>query len=683
VKGEIPTSNSEPIPGAFDEVSRASYRELFADRFFRRFFLSQGLSSFGDWLGLVAILALVGRITRDEFAVAAMLLARLAPSLIFGPISGVLADRWNRKRVMVFCDLGRGALVLTLPFVESVARVVPLATPLLLLFLVSALLEMLTLLWLSAKDSALPEMVPEHQLNQANSVLLTAAYGTFPVSAFAFAFLASVSGWLGQNFSLFSEFELNVEHLAFFIDGFTFMVSAILVATLLIPSRVRSKGEIGARRLWRDLLDGLSFILGHPRLRPWVGGIGMIFVGVGSFLAISIFYIQDILGAGSAGFGLMVAFVGGGLVFGVIFSGFVTRFVERDVFFTMSVFGLGLCLFIFGSVGTLTMGLFVGAILGTFAGFAYPAGLTLVQENSEEKLRGRTVGAMHTVVRLALVSALAAAPAMAKLVDQLIGRPFLLLGQIVDLTGARVVLWLGGLSVVFAGIITTRAIAARWRGQRLSTPGIFLVFEGGEGSGKTTQMFRLARFLESRGRRVVMTREPGGTEIGLKIRQMLLDQSSDELSPKAEALLYAADRAQHADQKVRPALTDGAIVISDRYIDSSLAYQGVARGLGVDRILGLSVWATEALMPDLVFLLDQEPGAGLGRMQSDHDRMESQDISFHHAVRSAYLGLARRYPQRFVVIDASRSPDDVAKEIQARVMPYLEDADRARVGSDA
>lgn len=625
---------------------------------------------------MVAILALVSRITQDEFAVAAMLLARLAPSLLFGPIAGVLSDRWDRKKVMVACDAGRAALIVTLPFVESISRAVPLLNPIALLFLISALLEMLMLMWLSAKDAALPEMVPDHQLNHANSLLLFAAYGTFPASGAAFAVLAGASRWLGRSFEFFAEFDVNTEHLAFFFDGLTFAISAVLIATLLIPSRHAERHGVKARRIWRDLIDGLRFITSHPRLRPWVIGIGMIFVGVGTFLAIAIFYVQGVLGTGSAGLGWMTAAVGGGLAFGFAFSGVVTRFVERDVLFSGSVFGLGLCLFIFGSVSTLTSGLVVGAILGGFAGFAYPAGLTLIQENADEEVRGRTVGSMHSVVRLALVGSLAAAPALAKLIDEVAGRPFLILGQIVDLQGIRVAIWLGAVSVVAAGVVTTRAIVARWRGETFSTPGIFLVFEGGEGSGKSTQIELLRRWLERQGRRVVITQEPGGTAIGEMLRKLLLDHSSASMSPKTEALLYAADRAQHAEEKIRPALRSGAIVISDRFIDSSLAYQGFARGLGVERILGLSSWATDDLMPDVVFLLDQEPKVGLHRA-GIRDRIESESISFHEAVRRAYLNLARRYPRRFVVIDAKRPAEEVASEIAERVMPYLEQPRKA------
>jgi dTMP kinase len=334
----------------------------------------------------------------------------------------------------------------------------------------------------------------------------------------------------------------------------------------------------------------------------------------------------------------------------------------------------------FASVSTLTTGLIAGGVLGLFAGFSYPSGLTLVQENSDEELRGRTLGSMHSAVRLALVAALAAAPALSKIVDGLVPGSFSLFGQQIDVQGTRAVLWAAGITIIVAAMVTSRAVSARWRGLRLSTPGIFLVFEGGEGTGKSTQIERLAAYLRSRGREVLVTREPGGSEIGRRVRALLLDPSLESMSPKTEALLYAADRAEHVEKKIRPALREGKFVISDRYVDSSLAYQGVARRLGIESVLDLSSWATDDLMPDLVFLLDVEAESGLRRAGAS-DRIELESLDFHELVHTAYHLLASRYPERFVIVDASRSADEVESDILKHVKPYLDRGDRGRVVS--
>ncbi|WP_054953018.1 dTMP kinase [Flaviflexus massiliensis] len=191
--------------------------------------------------------------------------------------------------------------------------------------------------------------------------------------------------------------------------------------------------------------------------------------------------------------------------------------------------------------------------------------------------------------------------------------------------------------------------------------GKFISFEGGDGAGKTTQIGKLAERLEAAGTEVVVTREPGGTELGLAIRQALLH--GEDLSPRTEALLYAADRAHHIATVVRPALDRGATVITDRYMDSSIAYQGAARGLGMDTIGDLNSWAVDGLMPDLTFLLDLDPVIGATRIGAAKDRLESAGDAFHAQVRRTFLDLAGREPERFVIIDASGSPEQISEEI--------------------
>lgn len=205
---------------------------------------------------------------------------------------------------------------------------------------------------------------------------------------------------------------------------------------------------------------------------------------------------------------------------------------------------------------------------------------------------------------------------------------------------------------------------------------LFLVVEGMDGAGKSTQIERLARWLTQAGSPPVVTREPGATAIGERIREILLDPASAAMDPRTEALLYAADRAQHAAEVIRPALAAGLVVISDRYVDSSLAYQGLARGLGIERILDLSMWATGDLMPDLVILLDVAPELARSRSGARSgatDRIELEAEAFHRRVADAYWALARTYPERFAAVDASAPPD----AIEAEIRPHVE----ARLGA--
>jgi dTMP kinase len=205
------------------------------------------------------------------------------------------------------------------------------------------------------------------------------------------------------------------------------------------------------------------------------------------------------------------------------------------------------------------------------------------------------------------------------------------------------------------------------------TPGLFITLEGGDGSGKSTQAGLLGEWLQAEGRTVVRTREPGGTEVGVEIRQIVLHHRG-EVSPRAEALLYAADRAQHIATKVRPALARGEIVIQDRYLDSSVAYQGAGRVLGGPEVRDLSLWAAEGLLPHLTLLLDLDETAARGRLDAANkvfDRLEAEKGDFHARVRAAFLELAAAEPERFLVLDASLPVADLAALIRARVAALL------------
>lgn len=195
--------------------------------------------------------------------------------------------------------------------------------------------------------------------------------------------------------------------------------------------------------------------------------------------------------------------------------------------------------------------------------------------------------------------------------------------------------------------------------------GIFIAFEGGEGSGKSTQTRILQSWLEEKGLPVLLTREPGGTALGWQLRHILLDLSSNEVALKTEALLFAADRAEHMAKVIQPALSRGDVVISDRYVDSFIAYENGGRQLHSDDVLRISRWATDALVPDLTILLDIPPKSGLSR-RGELDRMESQPIDFHERVRASFLELASSEPDRYLVVDAEQPSEEITAIIKRR-----------------
>jgi dTMP kinase len=190
-----------------------------------------------------------------------------------------------------------------------------------------------------------------------------------------------------------------------------------------------------------------------------------------------------------------------------------------------------------------------------------------------------------------------------------------------------------------------------------TAPGLFVCFEGGDGAGKSTQVRLLTGALEQLGREVVVTRQPGGTPLGAQIRDLVLH--GDHVAPRAEALLFAADKAQHVDQLIAPALARGAVVITDRYTDSSIAYQGAGRALGDGEIRALQHWAVGGVLPDLTIVLDVAPEVGRARRGDVNDRLESEADAFHAAVRQGFLDLAALHPHRYLVVDAALPADEI------------------------
>ena len=195
---------------------------------------------------------------------------------------------------------------------------------------------------------------------------------------------------------------------------------------------------------------------------------------------------------------------------------------------------------------------------------------------------------------------------------------------------------------------------------------MFITFEGGEGAGKSTAIKRIVEKLTSEGYEIVLTREPGGTPIAEEIRNVILDKKNTAMDPRTEALLYAASRRQHLVEKVIPALKEGKLVLCDRFIDSSLAYQGGAREIGIDNVYNMNLFATEGMLPDLTILFDIKPEVGLARIAANSlrevNRLDVEKLAFHNKVRDSFHELAKRFPERFVIIDASKSPDEVFEE---------------------
>jgi dTMP kinase len=640
------------------------------------------VSSLGDWLGVFALTLFVQKLShRPEFAIGGVLFFRVLPGLVFGPFAGVLADRFDRRRLMVSADLARAALILSIPWIQHIYA----------LFAVSAAMEMLTLLWTPGKDATVPNLVERHQLMTANQLSLITTYGTFPLSGALVALLAAFAAVLGRV-DAFAVLRTQPTSLAFFVDAASFLFSALMVSRMpaeLMRSR-RARTEFGVKQGLRDLAEGMRFLKSRRTVRALVFGAWSAFAAGGAVISLGPIYAKSVTGGGSAAtqaaWGALITTVGLGLVGGMIGAGPLARRFSRDKLFPVGIVMGGVSIILIASITNLTVALGVTFFAGFGAGLAWVTIFTLLQERVDDRLRGRIFATLYTGVQMSLFISLAGWP----LIAAAAGNHTASIGSYnVDLSGFRIALWGGGLAFSVAGVLTGRAAGAsirprkrapRLRGLQLeprpvsggARQGLFIAFEGVEGSGKTTQLKLLHDWLLERGLRVVVTREPGGTAIAERIRALLLDPGAKEMDTKTEALLYAASRAQHVAQVVRPALESGAVVLSDRYIDSSLAYQGVARSLGVEDVMRLNVWATDELLPDLVVLLNLDAEAGLSRTRGNPDRIEQEGIQFHRMVGAAYLDLAKAYPSRFVVVDASLEPEKVHAELIAAVEPLAE-----------
>ena len=629
-----------------------SYLTLLKNRNFRRLFLAQSVSSLGDWIGVIAIATLAYNLNKNT-GVGAVMTARVLPGFLVGPVAGVFADRWDRRRMMVVADLTRAAVIFSLPFVPN----------LFYLIAASMVLESLTLMWGPAKDATLPHVVPPSQLMHANSLNLLAVYGPWPLASVVYAFMSTFGAWLGRSVPALEGLEENPEALALWLNSLTFVFSALMIWTLSIASSRRRAGRLDLGDVKRDLMEGLRFVVEHKQVRPWLLGIAFTFTAAGAVFSLGVGFVEEVLGGGDRGFAFLIGFLATGMIIGLLAVGVIAQRVQKDVLFSASILLLGLGLVLLASMSSLGGAIPIASALGFFGGVAYSTGYSLMHETTRDEIRGRTFSAAYTVIRIGTLVGLGLFPLIAGAIgDHALDLP----GGwgVIDLPGSRTTLWLAGLFAVGGGLLSMRAIGHRVRPKPVGTgAGFLVVFEGGEGAGKTTQMEAFVAWLKSQGIDAVTTHEPGGTEIGDRIRAILLDTRSNAMDAHTEALLYAADRAQHVAEVIRPALEAGKVVVSDRYIDSSLAYQGIARGLGLDQIYRISEWATGGVVPDLVFFLSVDPSEGLKRAGDDPDRIEQEGDGFHAKVRDAYLELAQKFPARFVVLDAGKDVEQVLRSV--------------------
>ncbi len=412
---------------------------------------AQFVSSLGDWTGLLAIIAIAGKVSGSGTGIGLVMIARMLPGFVLAPIGGVFLDRWNRKVVMVSCDIGRFALLMVLPFWDNLLGLVVL----------SFLIEILTLLWGPAKDASVPNIVKDpDQFASANTLGLVAAYGTFLIGAVFFAILAGISKWLGSlpHLVVFHD-EPNL--LPIWVDGLTFLVSAFLISRLRLE-----EGERGAikrvplSQTWRDLVDGLKFVRSNPLVRGVMIGLAGGLIGGGMIIPLGPLFAQDVLGGGNSSFGILMIAFGVGAAIGVVTLLLVQRRLPRQAVFTAAIVVTGSAIVGTGAVSSLAPALFLVVVVGAGAGCGYVTGFTVLQERVSDDMRGRTFSTLYTLVRFCLLLSLTIGPFVSSGLGSLsnaIADGSVTLGTVhLSLPGPRLALWSGGLITILSGFAARR-----------------------------------------------------------------------------------------------------------------------------------------------------------------------------------------------------------------------------------
>ncbi|MBZ6136606.1 dTMP kinase [Streptomyces olivaceus] len=673
----------------------------------RRLWSAQLVGGVGDILALLVLVLLAvqaaigagsfgGGYRGVAFAVATVFGVRILATLLFGAVllgpltsltsqDGPLDRRWT----MVGADGLRAALLIVAPLWIDWMPGDALAVLLVTAF-VTGVAERF---WTVCRESAAPALLPAPPLEGATvrplpdhmdalrRLSLRTTFVAVPLASAALVVAGLVNNLLGTGVGWFAEHQAA---LGSYVAAGLFAASLSVVALLELPGvrtpRARSPLE-GLRRP----KSGTGVDKGRTGALPLlVFACAAVAAVISAAVAVAVLHAKD-LGGGPVLYGLTVGALTGGVVVGIRTAPALLPSLSRRRLLALATAFVGVALLAAGLVPDDTTVLLLLALAGVGAGVAANTGHALLDQETEDHRRARTTEHLHAVVRVYVALGAVLAPVVAAA----IGPHRLENGKFVFAHGgaAFLLMLLGALLLPLAALVLAKvddrsgvplrhdlrdAILGGDDPEPIpATNGFFIALEGGDGAGKSTQAEALAEWIRGKGHEVVLTREPGATPVGKRLRSILLDVSSAGLSHRAEALLYAADRAEHVDTVVRPALERGAVVVSDRYIDSSVAYQGAGRDLSPTEIARINRWATNGLVPHLTVLLDVAPETARERFTEAPDRLESEPAEFHARVRSGFLTLAAADPGRYLVVDAGQEPEAVTTVVRRRLDQVL------------
>ncbi|MCK8677942.1 dTMP kinase [Streptomyces lichenis] len=695
-----PTSDSDAALAA-DSRERA-VRALLRTPPIRRLWSAQLVGGIGDALAMLVLVLLALQATAAAgtfgggyrgaaFAVAAVFGARVVATVLFGAVllgplttftapGGPLDRRWT----MVGADGLRVALLIIAPlwtdWVGDTAMVYLLAT----VFVAGAAERV----WTVARESAAPALLPAPPLEGAavrplpdhldalRRLSLRTGFAVVPGAALALLLATLIGNLLGTGVEWFTSHQAA---LGSYVAAGLFAASVSVLYFLQLPGTPTPRPRSPLEGLRRPSSGGGADRGRTGAIPLLVLACGAVAGAIAAAAAVAALHGGD-LGGGPVAYALLVLALTGGTGLGIRRAPTIVPALSRRRLLALALAATGVALLAMGLVPDLATVLFLALGAGFAAGVAANTGHTLLDQETEDFRRPRLTEHLQAVVRVAVALGAIAAPLLAAA----IGPHRLANGDFVFAHGGAgfTLMLVGALLLPLAALLLAKTddrsgvplrhdLRDALRGadpvQATATTGFFIALEGGDGAGKSTQVEALAEWIRGKGHEVVVTREPGATPIGKRLRSILLDVSSAGLSHRAEALLYAADRAEHVDSLVRPALERGAIVISDRYIDSSVAYQGAGRDLSPTEIARISRWATGGLVPHLTVLLDVSPETARERFTEAPDRLESEPAEFHRRVRSGFLTLAAADPGRYLVVDAGQEPESVTTVVRHRL----------------
>ncbi|MFB6775887.1 dTMP kinase [Streptomyces sp. NPDC056352] len=672
----------------------------------KRLWSAQLVGGIGDALALLVmvLLSLQAAVLEGSFgsgyrgaafAVAAVFGARILATLLFGAVllgplttltapGGPLDRRW----LMIGADGLRLALLVVAPLWIDWMPDRALMMILITVFVTGAGER----LWTVAKESAAPALLPSpppegaavrplpDHLDALRRLSLRTDFAAVPAAAAVLLIATLIGNLLGSGLEWFS---FHQAALGSYVAAGLFSASISTLYFLELPGSPTPRPRSPLEGLRRPS-TGNGPDKGRTGAVPLiVGACAAVAGAIAAAAAVAALHAYD-LGGGPATFALLILTLTGATAAGIRTAEKVLPTLSRRRLLVFATAVTGVALLAMGLVPDTATVVFLAVLAGYAAGVAANTGHTLVDQETEESRRARTTEHLQAAVRVLVALGAVAGPLLAAA----IGTHRLTVGDFVFAHGgaAFALMLIGALLLPVAAIVLAktddrsgvplrRDLREALRGGEPAVApaatGFFLALEGGDGAGKSTQVEALAEWIRAKGHEVVVTREPGATPVGKRLRSILLDVSSAGLSNRAEALLYAADRAEHIDSVVRPALERGAIVISDRYIDSSVAYQGAGRDLSPTEIARISRWATSGLVPHLTVLLDVDPETARERFTEAPDRLESEPPEFHARVRSGFLTLAAADPTRYLVVDAGQEPESITTVVRHRLDQLL------------